>query len=282
MWSFRRDHPEVRFVLGLGGSDIYVQPGRSRIHRRKILRALSGADAVLGVSRALCEKVEEMGSVARGTVVSNGADADRFALTDEIRAELSHLRLSLNVGENNIVLFVGNLIFPKGIRELLSAFREVLRVRPETLLVFVGNTLEKEYVRATTERYGIADRVRVIGTVNPEEIPKWMHLADVFVLPSHTEGMPNVVLEAMAAGKPVIAADVGGVKEVVQNGVSGILLPPRDAKLLAVAMLDLLSNEDVAARMGAHGRARIQSSFTLERTAEGIARVYREVLERER
>jgi glycosyltransferase involved in cell wall biosynthesis len=280
--AFRGSHPEIRSVLGVGGSDVYIQPGRSRAHRQKIVKALRDADVVLGVSRALCRKVRQMVPRARCVTVPNGVDAMRFDLTEEQRGELGRLRMDLDAKDNRVFLFVGSMLFSKGIRELLSAFREVQRARPETLLVLVGRTQEKRYVRGTAEEYGIADRVRIIGSVNPEEIPKWMHLADVFVLPSHTEGMPNVVLEAMAARKPVIAADVGGVSEVIQDGVSGVLVPPRDPESLKRAMLDLLSDEEKATRMGTAGRERIESSFTLRNTALGIARVYRKALERER
>jgi glycosyltransferase involved in cell wall biosynthesis len=282
MRSFRRDYPGVRFVIGVGGSDVYVQPGRSRAHRRKIVKALGDADAVLGVSRALCRKVRHMVPGARCVAVPNGVDAMRFDLTEEQRGELGRLRMDLDVKDDQVVLFVGNMLFSKGIRDLLSAFCEVQRTRPKTFLVLVGRTQEKGYVLGTAEKQGIADRVRIIGSVNPEEIPKWMHLGDTFVLPSHTEGMPNVVLEAMAAGKPVIATDVGGVSEVIQDGVSGVLVPPKDPESLKRAMLDLLADEEKATRMGRAGRERIESSFTLESTAMGISRVYTKALERER
>jgi glycosyltransferase involved in cell wall biosynthesis len=108
---------------------------------------------------------------------------------------------------------------------------------------------------------GLADRVVFAGRRRPEEVARWLQAADAFVLASHNEGLPNVVLEAMACGLPVVATDVGGTGEAVLEGVSGLLVPPRDVGSLAEAMTRISEDPELAARFGAAGRRRVERYF---------------------
>jgi glycosyltransferase involved in cell wall biosynthesis len=117
------------------------------------------------------------------------------------------------------------------------------------------------------------------GYVPHEKLPLWINASDIFVLPSYQEGLPNVVLEAMACRKPVIATRVGGIPEIVSDGVTGILVEPLIVDQLAQAMETLLLNEDLCSKLGLAAEKLIHEHFTWEKSAKNLIKVYENLLE---
>jgi glycosyltransferase involved in cell wall biosynthesis len=124
---------------------------------------------------------------------------------------------------------------------------------------------------------GIREQVVFLG--HREDIPELLALCDLFVLPSHFEGLPVSVIEAMAAAKPVVATDVGGTNEAVAHGETGLLVPARQPEALAGAINSILGDPGLARRFGTAGRARAQREFSAEVMVQRVTRVYEEVLE---
>ena len=114
------------------------------------------------------------------------------------------------------------------------------------------------------------------------DVERILHCIDLFVLPSRWEGLPNVVLEAMAAGKPVVATEVGGIPELVVQGVTGVLVPPQDVHALAEAIKALLADEPRALTMGAAGRERVQRHFSIGAMMAKTEALYRELLKQKK
>ena len=208
------------FASTVQGSDVNVL-FQNATRKRQILRALQASRAVFCRSQALHNKLSAEGVTA--TTVYNGIDRDEFRPLD--RAEACRT-LGLDPNRQRI-LFVGNLLPVKGPTVLAKAAEQLQNVD----LVFVGSGQEK-----------IAAG-RCVGARPHDEIPLWMNASDVLCLPSLNEGLPNVALEAMACGLPVVASRVGGVPEVVRDGVNGFLVPPSDLRALADALRRALATK---------------------------------------
>jgi len=219
----------IPVVTGVLGSDINVMAKRG-IRRRMIGWTLTSSDRVFSVSRALREKAIELGAdPGRVIVVPNGIEKGRYATCSR-----SEARSRLGVrGDPRLVLCVSNLVPVKGVDILVRAFSQVPN---EVLLVVIGDGDERERLRRLIEELGLGHRVRLVGAKPPEEIPLWMSASDLVVLASRAEGHPNVVLEALASGRPVVATRVGGVPEIISSENLGVVVDPEDPSALAAGI----------------------------------------------
>ena len=173
----------------------------------------------------------------------------------------------------NVVLFLGRIEDAKGTPELLRAFAALRGSVPGAQLVCAGSG-EIEAAARQAEALGIGRAVRFPGWVGEAEKRAWLARASVFVLPSHAEGLPMSLLEAMAAGVPVVASAVGGIPDVVKHGVNGLLVAPGDELDLLRAMRRLLRDPALAARLGAAGRETVRARHAPEQVLERLGEVY--------
>lgn len=227
------------------------------------------------VSHAVAELYREMGY--RGdqlTVVSNGVDVERFA-----QASPADLRQFGIPSDAKTVLFVGRLHPQKGWPHLLAAFDRVVRDNNDgnkSHLLIVGDGPDRDALVAEVRRRGLDERVHLAGW-QPDVAPL-LRAADVFVLSSQWEGMPNVLLEAMAAGLPCVAANVEGVDELIIPGETGLLVEPGDEQALAAQIIALLSDPSAASRIAAAGQAHVRGHFTWDQTIRGFEAVWCQML----
>lgn len=227
----------VPLLAKVHGSDINVQ-SRYPLRRPQIRWAINRAEKVLAVSGALRTRLLELGIPEHKILVHhNGIDRERFQLRDsgEARRELG-----LDPAGKH-VLFVGYLVEAKALHILLEA---VARLRQQNRLDFTTHLvgcgpLEAE-LRGRAAALGVQDVVRFQGRRPHSEVPTWMAAADVFCLPSIREGCPNVMLEALASGRPVVATRVGGIPELARED-NALLVPPADPEALAGALTEALS-----------------------------------------
>jgi len=208
------------FATTVQGSDVNVF-FRNATRKRQILRALRASRAVFCRSEALREKLAAENIAA--TTVYNGIDHNKFRPIPRTEA---CRKLGLD-SQRTRVLFVGNLVPVKGPTVLARAAARLENVE----VLFVGSGSE-------TITAG-----RCVGTRPHDEIPLWMNASDILCLPSLNEGLPNVALEAMACGLPIVASSVGGVPEIVRDGVNGLLVPPSDPDALATAIRRALATK---------------------------------------
>lgn len=251
MW-FRRP-----LAVTARGSDVNLIP-EYRIPRLLIRWAARRAGASIGVSAALVQRLREIGlDGSRLHVLRNGVDLGRFTPLDRPR-----MRSELGLLGDPVVLTVGNLHEHKGQRLTLEAFARLKVHRPDARLVVVGQGPDRDWLARRALELGVADAVTLVGAVPNDQLARWYSAADVLVLASSREGWPNVLLESMACGTPVVATAVGGVPEIVQTSVAGRIVPERTAAALAGAVDALLRNRASRERVRHYAEG-----FSWERTS---------------
>jgi glycosyltransferase involved in cell wall biosynthesis len=171
-----------------------------------------------------------------------------------------------------VVLTMARLDAAKGLGHLLGAAAQV----PEALFVVAGEGPLRGVLEARARQLELDGRFRFLG--QRWDVPGLLGAADLFVLPSLSEGLPLTVLEAMAAGTPVVATDVGGTSEALVHGETGLLVPPADAAALAGAIRTLLADRGRAERLAAAARVRIREHFSAETMVRGITGIYEDIL----
>lgn len=211
-------------VISARGSDINVL-SRSFIVRRLIRYAIKHAHAIITVSKELAEKITALGGKNKVQVMPKGVDAGIFFPMDKQK-----MRKQLDLPEDKtIVLYVGNLVAIKNPQSLIDAALLIPEEeRRKYLFVMVGDGDLKRGITERIKKENLEDCFKLTGRINPEEIPLWMNTADMLLLPSLNEGMPNVLYEAMACGLPVIASRVGGIPEIITDEENGLLIDPKD------------------------------------------------------
>jgi len=240
------------------------------------------ADGVFSISRFVTGTIAATGTpIERIHTVLNGIDVSGWS-PREVDATTVRRELSIPL-DAPVIASVSRLFRQKGQRELLQAFARVRDEFPGAWLLVVGADAVEVHggsftteLRALARQLGIADRV--VFTGGRSDIPQIMAACDVFALPSFEEPFGLVYLEAMAMERPVVALSNGGTPEVVEHGKSGLLATPGDVSGLAGALLELLRDPELRAKMGASGRERVLSHFTAERMAEDAGRAYETVL----
>lgn len=243
------------------------------------------AHRVICVSSSVQEKAIASGLAARehllvlGPGSCNGVDAARFAPSPQIMKRAAQLRRELGIPlRAPVVLFVGRLTRDKGIPELANAFSQLTSRFPELRMLLVGCYEEGDPLPTDTRRYLESNsRVTFVGAV--QDTAPYYAAADVLALPSHREGLPTVVLEAQAAGVPVVGAAATGIIDVISDGETGLLFPVGDGPALAEAIARLIVDGGLANQVSLAGREQAQSKFQQERIWEALLMEYLQILQ---
>ena len=248
----------------------YAFAGHFSARERKLYRTLESlvaplATIVLCVCEAEARLARATGLNSRIRVVHNG-----------IAPIESPAGSSPSNGAGPRICATSGLRPGKGLDTLLEAMVEVVRVVPDARLALAGSGPERGYLEAVATCNGVGDSVEWLGNLN--DVLPLLTGSDVFVNPSWSESFPYSVLEAMAVGSAILATDVGGVSEAVEDQMTGILVPPRDRVVLAGALIELLEAADHARELGRRARERQRAAFTLDRMVAGAIAVYDEVL----
>lgn len=233
-WAARR--LGVPCVLGSRGSDLRRPPDLlSAWLMRRTVR--SGA-FLLTVSEELRQRALALGVPAdRVQAIPNGCRTDIFHPADR-----SEARRELGVGQDaEIILFVGHLIETKGVFELLEAFRRLAQQRTKLELVLIGEGSQSVLLRQMAEESRLVGRIRFEGGRPASQVARWMAASDLLCLPSHTEGYPNVIVEALSSGRPVVAANVGGIPELIDGGC-GEMVEPKNVDSLVGGLEKVLNS----------------------------------------
>jgi glycosyltransferase involved in cell wall biosynthesis len=201
------------------------------------MEAVRSADGIVAVSRDLSETLIRLGvKPDKVRTIYDGVDRRLFHPGDKAQ-ERAILNLS---PEEKAILFVGNLVPVKAVDVLIRASAEPMRVDSTIRLVIVGQGPLRTELKRLAQELGIVDRVRFVGPIPHAELPRWFRATDLFVLPSHSEGVPNVLLEASACGVPWVASRVGGIPEIAHLGLSRLVQPNAPVEL-AQAIREMLA-----------------------------------------
>jgi glycosyltransferase involved in cell wall biosynthesis len=228
----------------------------------------------------LASRLVAVSEATRAAVIRQGYPADRTMTIRNGIEPVGEIRpVPLDVPEGaRTLLEVGRLCDIKGQRELIRALARL--EHDDAVLLLAGEDLEaggafRTELGREAAALGVADRVRFLG--HRDDVPALIAAADLFVLPSWLEGLPLVALEAMAQGKPVVATAVGGTPELVVDGESGVLVPPRDVEALAAALDALLDDPSRASLLGTQARERVRREFSADAAAEQVLELYEQV-----
>jgi len=227
-----------------------------------IRHTLQASSAVIALSPSWAEFLGGFAPGARVQVVPNSVKVDAFSSS-----------LPVQPGR---ILFLGRAGERKGLFDLLEAVALVRPAFPDVRLA-IGGDGDLDEVTRRAQALGIAGQVELLGWVGPQARADQLARAAVFCLPSHAEGLPMAMLEAMAAGKPVLVTPVGGIPEAVRDGDNGLLVPVRDPAALAQALASLLGDAALARRIGLRARATIVARFSTEVVIGKLSALYREL-----
>ncbi|MFQ6061285.1 MAG: glycosyltransferase family 4 protein [Thermoplasmata archaeon] len=261
--------PGVLTVHGtyLGQWHSLVSGGKARIYER-IERAVlfREYDRIITVDKHFLNLAQELGyPTGRIVYIPNGVDLERFAHSSK-------------PGDLTRFLFVGRIVRQKGLENLVRA-SSLLKTKGLNFSVsIVGVGPLEDEIRILAHDLGVEDHISFFGHVSDEDLVRMYSESDAFVLPSVWEGLPLTLLEAWAAGLPVIATDVGGIRDLCRDGENALVVPSRNDEALAEAMQKLIEDRNLQRKLGANGRNLVASGYTWSQVAKRTMEVYEELL----
>jgi glycosyltransferase involved in cell wall biosynthesis len=278
---FRADTVGTRAVMALGEighrrpyivSTVHSSRVRSNEDQALLAALTPNMDRLIAVSRSIERKLHQEGrDVVPVDLIYNGVDLQRYdhqepccTLPDEYGMEPG----------SQIVGVVARLEPEKGHPTLFDAWPTVLRAVPDSYLLVVGEGSRRDALEAQARELRIAHRV--VFTGRRDDVPAVTAALDVAVLPSYREAQGLTILEAMALSRPVVASDVGGIPEMIQDGKTGLLVPPHDPEALAAAIIRLLTNHPLADTLGRAGHDLVHDRFCIELMVRAIEGIYDE------
>ncbi len=233
------------------------------------------ATLIVTISKYSLEKIQKHYHVHKNKIriVPNGVDVERFKPSGNLES-----RRKFGLGDEPVVLFVGSLIPRKGLPFLVEAAKKIVKQLENTKFLIVGDGPLRSQLTDSLKAADLLGNFSFLGNFKDEVLSDVYNCADVFVLPSIQEGQGIVLLEAQASGKAVVAFDVGGIKEAVQNGETGLLVERGSIDGLANALLKLLGDKALREKLGDNGRRFVSENFTWDICTQRMLNVYREVL----
>lgn len=233
------------------------------------------AGKVILLSKSLISTAEKLRvEKDRIAIVPSGVDGDRFNRENpEVKKKASALREKLGIGDEIVVGYTGRLFPAKGLDYLFSGVKKIEDRHPNIVLLIVGDGAQREKLEAMAKDL----KVRTVFAGWQSDTAPYYSLMNIFVLPSLYEGLPNVLLEAMAMKLPLLATNVGGNPDVVCNRENGFLVPPRDESSLGSALENLIGNDELRLKMGEINRRKVEEHYEWGQTVRNVERVYREI-----
>ncbi len=237
-----------------------------------ISRAMNSSSKSIAVSEDLAKKMRKMVNDENKIVVlRNAVDTGRFNPTKN-----RSIRKDFGIRDEEIlILFVGYLDEFKGIFELINAFNKITAENSNVKLMMVGTGPKKEDLLEILNKVGIEDKVIFTGVVEHQKIHRYYQSADIFVLPSYTEGLPVSILEAMATGVPVVATSVGGVPELITHGLNGFIVPPRDEEAFIEKLLILINDKNLRQQYANRSLKKIKEEFDIKVKISKLIELYK-------
>jgi glycosyltransferase involved in cell wall biosynthesis len=230
------------------------------------------SDMLTAVSGHIFQELNDAYHVMRsGVVLGNGVDERRF-VPPEDKSE----------NKRESIVFVGRMDYRKGLFDLLKCAKSVCKARPSAQFILVGTGPLQASLSKETKRTGIDGNVTFTGYVSQDRLIELYQSAMVSVVPSLYEGLPTVMLEAMACGLPVVATRIGAHVDVISHGLDGLLVPPASPDEMAERILALLANQDLRQEMGAKARETIEARYTWDKVSEKVLQCYQTVVDSSR
>ncbi|MEO5644965.1 MAG: glycosyltransferase [Bacteroidia bacterium] len=259
-------HP---LIISVWGSDIFEFPKKSILHRLLVFNNLKKADAVFSTSEIMREEVLHY-VTKEVDVTPFGVDVNEFAPEEAA---------SLFTGNPKVIGTIKSLEQNYGIETLISAFALVKKKYAADLkLLICGDGTKEQELKQLANETGYGNDILFSGRINQQEVPRYHNMIDIFVNISLQESFGVAVVEAMACEKPVVVTPVGGLKEVVEENVSGVFVPVGNIERTAEAILGLLDDPAKAKRMGEEGRKRVLKKYDWKNNLDDIEKLYNKIV----
>jgi glycosyltransferase involved in cell wall biosynthesis len=267
----------VPLVISTHGSDIFFakkQPALGALARWTFSRA----SAVTACSPDLQQGAQMLGADAsRVHLIPWGADVDRFQLLQPSNDLRDRLGLQ---ADQLVILSLGRLVRKKGVEYLIRAMTHVAYKHPNICCLIGGEGPEKAALQQLATVLGVGNHVHFVGAIPWDQVPQYLHLCDLFVVPSihdehgNVDGMPTTILEAMAAAKPVVGSNVAGIPLVVSHGESGLLVEEQNVDDLARSLINLLESPELRRQYGENALYRVRQELNWQRVARNFVSLY--------
>lgn len=259
------------------GSDVNNFPVYGPLSRYLVKKSIGQSSLVITESKDLEQKIRTLyGMPAQVKTFYKGIDVDNFTNLPPREKIKKKYGMAL---DKKYILFVGRLLRTKGVYELAEAFTAVRKKYPHYELLLLGEEIEKSGLTYMFKKAGVAAYVHFMGIVSFKDVAYYMQASDVFVFPSWAEGVPNVVMEAMAIGLPVVASDVDGIPEVLVNRVTGLSVPVRDVSRLTEATLKMIEDSDLRERCIANAKQLIYEKFNVKTNVSVLKNLLEELID---
>ena len=270
-----KDKPVV-FTLHDSG---FLEMAEMKKYEKTLKFRLSRPDKIIGPSQELADIPTRFGVNGEKTIfISNGVDPNKF----NPKIDGNRIKMRYGISDDEVVVLCPRRLEPKnGVRYLIEAVPGIIRKFDKTRLMVVGEGgYKKERMEMETRirDFGLEEKVIFTGDVPNAEMPQFFAASDIVVLPSLMEATSIAGLEAMSSGKPLIGTMVGGIPQIIDDGVTGILVQPRDPASLTDAIASLLTDEILRNRMGANARTRVERELSWDAISQKTFNVYKELV----
>ncbi|MCZ2808845.1 MAG: glycosyltransferase family 4 protein, partial [Candidatus Bathyarchaeota archaeon] len=237
---------------------------------------LKCANRIITVSKETMKYVLRLGAdKSKTSVIYNGVDTNYF---HPVNKKESRKKLGLPKNRK-IILSVRRLVYKNGLDTLIESIPLLTRDHPDLLFVVAGKGPSRKLIENRVKELGIDANIKLTGFVPDRLLPVYYDAADYFVIPSASgEGLPLVLLEAMACGLPVIATTVGGTPEIIKHMKNGVLVPPRNPEAMAETISKILSEERLGPTIGEEARRIVENRFTWEKNLHQLQEIYKKVI----
>ena len=268
---------KLPLVITMQGSDMFVAK-QNPFFKWLATWTLKQTAMVTSVTPTFLPELAALGVPdAKRCLIPNGVDPESFP--PPAQKPLAALRKALSIPADNLIVFaLGRIVLKKGFDFLVQALPSVCQEMPNITFIIGGDGTDLDRLKTLAKDLGVFKSVRFPGTINRTDVPAYFHLCDVFTLPAifdpkgNVDGCPNVILEAMACGKPVVASNISGIPVIVKNGETGMLVKEKSVEELAAALVHLLIDTEKREKFGRVGRERILNELTCgqdHRTIQG-------------
>jgi glycosyltransferase involved in cell wall biosynthesis len=251
---------KIPYIVWGRGSDVYIPKGYIKLTSKTVIK---NAETAIALNKDMKRAMQDIYN-RDIVIVPNGINLSDYPDDPCLKDSATH---------RNGILYVGRLSPVKGVEYLIRSMKHVHDEIPDAILILIGSGKEREQLTTLSIQLGIQNYVQFIGLVSRDKVRTFMQQADIFVLPSLSEGIPNVILEAMACGLPIIASRVGGIPDLITNGKNGYLVEAKDTSDLADKIILLLSDETLRKKISDNNRLHIKK-YSWENVISELEKIY--------
>ena len=265
-------YPRIPLVLTVqyGEHERRLRSGRFGMIGGAFRLMLGRADRLTAISRYLVRLSRDFGYCGPATLIHNGAEMNKF------KVQSSEFKVTNQ--NSKVIITVSRLVPKNGVDILIRAIAEVKKKIPDVRCQIIGDGAERDNYRSLVNEYGLERHITFLGEISHDELPRYLHNADIFVRPSRSEGMGNAFVEALAAGLSIIGTPVGGIPDIIEDGKTGLLARVDDPQDLAEKIISIFNNPSYGQTLSRTGLEKIEKKFSWDNIAGEYRAIFHQAL----